>query len=557
MLSNYFITVIKSSTILIISFLILSCSSSKKMNTVDNSNAFNSKIDRSLIQENVQSVSSANDLFEESEVLERPRRLTFADDRKSQNFMVEDENEIVEEKELILPSEKISINFDGIPTKTALYTLASIINRNIILDPEITGEVEMELYNEPWGNVFNTILELNDLYVLELDNSETLKVFTSGTMDTVFKDDEINESADETEEEEIEQILYYDTAFYSIYYNTASDILSLLIGSSSSEESDSESDDSSDDTSESSSSSTGTSLLSNKELDSMLVLQADDTTQTIIASGPDEVLDKIETILDKIDIKLQQVYFEIFIVTATDNFEEEFGARLGLYGNTTTDGVNIQASGAIGTNSDGNSASSSSDIAFGSAAGSLFDGLISGTSGVGLMTTINNNVFKATLDLLEQDAVSTTISSPKLLVANGKKGAIRQQVDFNIVYYPIGEGDPIIEAGSVGLDFEIRPLIGVDDNIKVTYALSESSATITSNMTSFPPTTVTEIDETEMFIKNNQIMVLGGIFSVSDSVTKQKVPGVGDLPVFKWLSSSKSVNDDQSELFIFIIPRII
>tara|TARA_Y200000002_G_scaffold139562_1_gene115081 strand:+ start:2022 stop:3605 length:1584 start_codon:yes stop_codon:yes gene_type:complete len=527
------------------------------MNTVDNSNAFNSKIDRSLIQENVQSVSSANDLFEESEVLERPRRLTFADDRKSQNFMVEDENEIVEEKELILPSEKISINFDGIPTKTALYTLASIINRNIILDPEITGEVEMELYNEPWGNVFNTILELNDLYVLELDNSETLKVFTSGTMDTVFKDDEINESADETEEEEIEQILYYDTAFYSIYYNTASDILSLLIGSSSSEESDSESDDSSDDTSESSSSSTGTSLLSNKELDSMLVLQADDTTQTIIASGPDEVLDKIETILDKIDIKLQQVYFEIFIVTATDNFEEEFGARLGLYGNTTTDGVNIQASGAIGTNSDGNSASSSSDIAFGSAAGSLFDGLISGTSGVGLMTTINNNVFKATLDLLEQDAVSTTISSPKLLVANGKKGAIRQQVDFNIVYYPIGEGDPIIEAGSVGLDFEIRPLIGVDDNIKVTYALSESSAAITSNMTSFPPTTVTEIDETEMFIKNNQIMVLGGIFSVSDSVTKQKVPGVGDLPVFKWLSSSKSVNDDQSELFIFIIPRII
>ena len=552
MLSNYFITVIKTSTILIISFLILSCSSSKKMNTVDNSNAFNSKIDRSLIQEKVQSVSSANDLIEESEVLERPRRLTLADDRKSQNFMVEDENEIVEEIELILPSEKISINFDGIPTKTALYTLASIINRNIILDPEITGEVEMELYNEPWGNVFNTILELNNLYVLELDNSETLKVFTSGTMDTVFKDDETNEAADDAEEEEIEQILYYDTAFYSIYYNTASDILSLLNGTSISEESDSESDDSSDDTSDSSSSSTGTSLLSNKELDSMLVLQADDTTQTIIASGPDEVLDKIETILDKIDVKLQQVYFEIFIVTATDNFEEEFGARLGLYGNTTQDDVNIQASGAIG-----GAASSSSDIAFGSAAGSLFDGLISGTSGVGLMTTINNNVFKATLDLLEQDAVSTTISSPKLLVANGKKGAIRQQVDFNIVYYPIGEGDPIIEAGSVGLDFEITPLIGVDDNIKVTYAISESSAAITSNMTSFPPTTVTEIDETEMFIKNNQIMVLGGIFSVSDSVTKQKVPGVGDLPVFKWLTSSKTVNDDQSELFIFIIPRII
>ena len=501
----------------------VSCSSKEKMNNVDNSAAFETKIDRAFIKEKVQDIASANTLVDETESIERPRRITSANKFKSQNTNLQQKPI----EEISLPLDSISINFDGIPTKTALSTLATIIDRNIILDPEIKGEVEMELYNEPWANVFKSILELNDLFVVETKNTDTLKVLTRATKELL--DSEI-----------VEESTYYDTAFFSIYYNTASTMLSSLKGLEAP-------------TVDEEGISTSFGFLSAQEINALEVLQADDVSQTIVASGPDDILNKIENILELIDVKLQQVYFEVFIVTASDNFEEEFGARLGLFAQAEDGSDSITLSGGAGT-----LATSSSDIAFNSSTGSLFDGLITGTSGVGLVTNIDNNMFKATLDLLEQDAISTTISSPKILVANGKRGAIRQQTDYQVIIYPIGEGEPSIESGSVGLSFSITPLIGTDENIKVTYAISESSTdAITDDMVFLPPITITEIEETEMFIKNKQIMVLGGIFTVADSVTKQKVPGLGDVPVLRWLTSNKEVNDDQQEIFIFIIPTIV
>ena len=513
--------IMRPSLFFIFFIFFVSCSSQEKMNNVDNSSAFDSKLDRAFIKEKVQEIASANDLIEETKVIERPRRVTSSNKYKSQNTNLQQ----TRTKEILLPSDLISINFDGIPTKTALSTLATIIDRNIILDPEIKGEVEMELYNEPWSNVFKSILELNDLFVAESDNTETLKVLTRATKEKL--DLEI-----------VEESTYYDTAFFSVYYNSASTMLASIKGSEGATSEDSAS----------------LGFLSTQELNALEVFQADDVSQTIVASGPDDILNKIENILNLMDIKLQQVYFEVFIVTASDNFEEEFGARLGLFGTSdlNADGGMVTLSGGVGT-----AGTSSSDVAFGSDTASLFDGLITGTSGVGLIANLDNNLFKATLDLLEQDAISTTISSPKLLVANGKRGAIRQQQDYQVVIYPIGEGDPFIETGSVGLNFSITPLIGTDDNIKVTYAISESSAQITADMISPPPTLITEIEETEMFIKNNQIMVLGGIFTVTDTVQKQKVPGIGEVPILRWLTSNKSVNDDQQEIFIFIIPQIV
>ena len=325
----------------------VSCSSQEKMNNVDNSSAFDVKLDRSFIKEKVQDIASANDLIEENIVKERPRRITSSNKYKSQDTNLQQ----TPTEDISLPSDLISINFDGIPTKTALSTLATIIDRNIILDPEIKGEVEMELYNEPWSNVFKSILELNDLFVVESDNTDTLKVLTRVTKEKLDLD-------------VVEESTYYDTAFFSVYYNSASTMLASIKGDG--------------DTTEEDSASLG--FLSSQELNALEVFQADDVSQTIVASGPDDILNKIENILDLLDIKLQQVYFEVFIVTASDNFEEEFGARLGLFGQSTQGNDVVTLSGGVGT-----AATSSSDIAFDSTTGSLFDGLITGTSGVGLI----------------------------------------------------------------------------------------------------------------------------------------------------------------------------
>ena len=151
------------------------------------------------------------------------------------------------------------------------------------------------------------------------------------------------------------------------------------------------------------------------------VLEVNEATNTIIATADDQVLDRIEILLEEIDKKVKQVYFEVFIVIASDNFAYEFGSRLGLYGTGENEilgnsGVLTTTSGIIGSSAP----TAESDIAFGSSVGSLFNGLINGTSGIGLITDVGAAILKAELDMLESDGVSTTISNPKTLLTNGK-----------------------------------------------------------------------------------------------------------------------------------------
>ena len=50
--------------------------------------------------------------------------------------------------------------------------------------------------------------------------------------------------------------------------------------------------------------------------------------------------------------------------------------------------------------------------------------------------------------------------------------------------------------------------------------------------------------------------VIGGIFKLNDSVTQAGVPGLSKIPGLGWLFRNKSVNRKNTELLIFITPRI-
>ena len=110
---------------------------------------------------------------------------------------------------------------------------------------------------------------------------------------------------DELKPEEIipEEKRIYSTAAYNIFFNPAPDIKDAL-----------------------------ETFLTDEEKEMTPVLEVNEATNTIIATADDQVLDRIEILLEEIDKKVKQVYFEVFIVTASDNFAYEFGSRLGLYG---------------------------------------------------------------------------------------------------------------------------------------------------------------------------------------------------------------------------------
>jgi type IV pilus assembly protein PilQ len=63
--------------------------------------------------------------------------------------------------------------------------------------------------------------------------------------------------------------------------------------------------------------------------------------------------------------------------------------------------------------------------------------------------------------------------------------------------------------------------------------------------------------KTNVQVENGGTVVLGGIFTQTEIDSELKVPVLGDIPVLGRLFRSTRRTRDQTELLIFITPRIV
>jgi type IV pilus assembly protein PilQ len=71
------------------------------------------------------------------------------------------------------------------------------------------------------------------------------------------------------------------------------------------------------------------------------------------------------------------------------------------------------------------------------------------------------------------------------------------------------------------------------------------------------PSINTQSATTSVQVGDGETTVIGGIYASVETSTTNQTPGLGQIPVLKWLFRNDSVNDSKNELLIFIRPRII
>ena len=72
------------------------------------------------------------------------------------------------------------------------------------------------------------------------------------------------------------------------------------------------------------------------------------------------------------------------------------------------------------------------------------------------------------------------------------------------------------------------------------------------------PSINTQSATTTVLVSDGQTTVIGGIYqSSTDNTVKNTTPGLGSIPLLKWLFKSDNLTDSTTELLIFITPRII
>jgi type IV pilus assembly protein PilQ len=60
-----------------------------------------------------------------------------------------------------------------------------------------------------------------------------------------------------------------------------------------------------------------------------------------------------------------------------------------------------------------------------------------------------------------------------------------------------------------------------------------------------------------VLVDNGQTVVLGGIYQQTQTLTINKIPLLGDIPILGYLFRNSQVVNDKTELLVFITPKIL
>jgi type IV pilus assembly protein PilQ len=113
-----------------------------------------------------------------------------------------------------------------------------------------------------------------------------------------------------------------------------------------------------------------------------------------------------------------------------------------------------------------------------------------------------------------------------------------------------------VEFISASLRLEVTPQITKEGTVIMMVKVDNSSPDFVNRVGDVPPI-ITERAQTQILVEDGGTAVIGGIFRINDSVSETGVPGLKRIPGLGWLFKNKSINRKNTELLIFITPRIL
>ena len=405
----------------------------------------------------------------------------------------------------------ISINFENISIKDMLQMFSEATGKNILIGDEVNGLVSAKLNNVPWDKALDSILKIKKLAKYVDDEANIIRIHSQEVLVAqVAYDLQIIEATKKTNmaQSSIEPLY---TEVFKLFYTTASDvsadIKSVLNGASTSED-------------------TQASL--------GVQITIDERLNYLIVKATKEQLDFIEILIGELDVRTKQVLIEAFIVESSEEFGEALGAKFGITGPN----ANI-----LGLRDD------STDTV---AVTGLFEneGNIVGNA-LGLILGTSTKNLAIDLKASETKGITKILSNPRVFTLDGKTAQIKQ-VD-QIPYTKIEDGEKTVELKDAGIILKVTPVIVGDGNIILTVEIEKSTVDITIEEPPIATNTIT----TQLLIKDQTIVVIGGLYIEDFVGAGSKTPILGDLPLIGNLFKKETKKDKRKEILVFLAPTII
>jgi len=275
----------------------------------------------------------------------------------------------------------------------------------------------------------------------------------------------------------------------------------------------------------------------------IIIIPDPDTNSLVIRTNPRNYT-ALLALVKKLDLFPQQVLIEVLIIDVTLDSETRVGLESVLQG---TKGGKTFIGGVNQT-----------PQTLGSSIGGATAGLLQ-PGGSLLINDPGSLILQ--LQAFASNSKINILANPILVTANNKSAGISIVDEIPVQSTTLtsaGAANPVtqtnIQYRSVGIKLNIFPKINSDNyvNLQIDQEVSSQGPDIKT-----VPSFRTEQLHTETVLKDNQVLVMGGLMRTDTLVSNEGVPILRKIPWIGKLFSTDTRTNKKTELMIFITPHVI
>ncbi|MFX4210475.1 type II secretion system protein GspD [Aliarcobacter butzleri] len=268
-----------------------------------------------------------------------------------------------------------------------------------------------------------------------------------------------------------------------------------------------------------------------------------ESNSLVIMASKDE-LKQIKDLIQELDKEKAQVYVQAKIIEVNNELVNKIGISYGIINaSARSDGIN-----AISSNLNGGS----------NAIKEAVDTLGIRMSDVNIKSGL---ALGASLNLLQQNGALDIVSEPSILAIDNKESSIyvgeKISVEISSTLTDGGLQRTNYEREDIGLTLKVKPRISSDTKLTLEINTLLEGIKSTSVSAGQNPDTLKKEIKTAAILNNGESVIIGGLIENKNEIIEQKVPVLGDIPLFGELFKNDSKMNKKNNLVIIVTPYMI
>jgi type IV pilus assembly protein PilQ len=419
--------------------------------------------------------------------------------------------------------EPISVNLKDVDLRDFFRLIHEISGLNIVVDPNVKGNLTIVLDDVPWDQALDIVLRNNGLEK-QLDGN----VLRIATRETVKREAEQSRDLAKAQAEAADVI----TTTRVLSYAKADTLVPTL----------------------------------KKFLSSRGDVLSDSRSNTLIIRDIPSVLPVLDNLLRQLDRKSQQVEIEARVVAANRSFSREIGTQL-AFAAASNNGRNIwSGTGGVGTSPVIRNFPPlpAPPVVVGTGGPTTTNGSLplntnlgvgAPTSGISYSFSAANFALDVIITAAEDRGVGKLLSKPKVITQNNEKATVKQGTKIPV--QTIVNNTVSVQFVDAVLQLEVTPQITAEGTVFMDVTVTNDQIDQAIPRVQGIPAIDTQSAETKVLINDGGTVVIGGIIVTNQQTDVKQVPLFGSIPAVGNLFKHTTVSSTAQELLFFLTPRIM